>query len=148
MQRKLFTKRLILLLLAIFIYGCTEEEITEPTDENLLINTSFEKNGKFSSDGWFLPALADSSNDVPTGGGSFSLQLEASQPPESYAYIKVPVKTQFNNYKLTFWAKSTGVTSGINGKGIFSLLRNGSVVKSSSHVGHSVLLLLVCIFKI
>jgi hypothetical protein len=134
MQRKLFTARSILLLLAIFIYGCTEEETTEPTDENLLINTSFEKNGKFSPDGWSLPALADSSNDVPTGGGSFSLQLEASQPPESYAYIKVPVKTQFNNYKLTFWAKSTGVTSGINGKAIFSLLRNGSSIKSLSIV--------------
>ena len=132
MHYKSFTKILVVFLFALFIYGCTEEETTEPTDENTLLYSSFEKNGKFSSDGWSLPALADSSNDVPTGGGSFSLQLEASQPPETYAYKNVPVKTQFNNYKLTFWAKSSGVTSGINGKAILSLLRNGSVIKSSS----------------
>ena len=132
MHHKSFTKILVVFLFALFIYGCTEEGTTEPTDENTLLYSSFEKNGKFSAAGWSLPALANSSNDVPTGGGNFSLLLEASQPPESYAYTKVPVKTQFNNFKLTFWAKSTGVTSGINGKAILSLLRNGSVIKSSS----------------
>ena len=80
MHLKLFTQILLFILFALFIYGCTEEETTEPTDENTLLYSSFEKNGKFSSDGWSLPALADSSNDVPTGGGNFSLLLDASQP--------------------------------------------------------------------
>jgi hypothetical protein len=132
MHHKLFTKILVGFLFVLFIYGCTEEETTEPTDENTLLYSSFEKDGKFSADEWKLPAQSDSSTDVPPSGGNFSLLLEASQPPESYAYTKVPVKTQFNNFKLTFWAKSTGVTSGINGKAILSLLRNGSVIKSSS----------------
>lgn len=111
--------------------SCTENT-TEPTDENTLLSTSFEKNGKFTSDGWILPALSDSSNDVPNGGGNFSLQLEATQPPEVFAQIKVPVKTQFNKFKLTFWSKSTAVTNNIYGKAILSLVRNGSVVQSSN----------------
>lgn len=132
MRHKLLTQILLFILFALFIYGCTEEDTTEPTDENTLLFSSFEKNGRFSSEGWTLPAQSDSSSDVPSGGGNFSLLLEASQPPENYAYTKVPVKTQFNNYNLTFWAKSTGVSSGIIGKATLSLLRNGSVIKSSS----------------
>jgi hypothetical protein len=122
------TKIFALILFALIIFSCTEEETTEPTDENLLINTSFEKNGRFSSDGWTLPAQSDSSSDVPSGGGSFSLVLEATQPPEAYAQIKVPVKTEFNEFKLTFWSKF----SVIEGKAILYLLRGGSIIKSTS----------------
>lgn len=128
MNIKLFTQILLFILFALFICGCTEEETTEPTDENTLLSSSFEKNGKFSSDGWSLPAFADSSNDVPTGGGNFSLVLDASSPPEVYAQIKVPVKTNYNEFKLTFWSKY----SVIEGKVILSLVRNGSVIDSSS----------------
>jgi hypothetical protein len=122
------TKIFALILFALIIFSCTEKETTEPTDENLLINTSFEKNGRFSSDGWTLPAQSDSSSDVPSGGGSFSLVLEATQPPEAYAQIKVPVKTEFNEFKLTFWSKF----SVIEGKAILYLLRGGSIIKSTS----------------
>lgn len=122
------TKILALILFALFIFSCTEEETTEPTDENLLINTSFENNGRFSSDGWILPAQIDSSSDVPSGGGKYSLVLEATQPPEVYAQIKVPVKTEFNKFKLSFWSKY----SVIEGKAILSLLRGGSILKSTS----------------
>jgi len=128
MKHKTYASGLSLILLALLISACTNDEPTEPTDENTLLYSSFEKNGKFSSDGWSLPALADSSNDVPTGGGNFSLLLEASQPPEVYAQIKVPVKTDYNEFKLTFWSKY----SVIEGKVILSLVRNGSVIDSSS----------------
>jgi len=128
MKHLLITRPLAFILFVLLISACTENDPTEPTDENTLLYTSFEKNGKFSSDGWSLPALADSSNDVPTGGGSFSLQLEANQPPEVYAQIKVPVKTDYNEFKLTFWSKY----SVIEGKVILSLVRNGSVIDSSS----------------
>ena len=117
------------LLGLVFLFsGCTEEETTEPTDENLLLNTSFEKNGKFSSEGWTLPIGTDSSSNVPSGGGNYSLVLNASSPPEVYAQIKVPVKTNYNEFKLTFWSKY----SVIEGKVILSLVRNGSVIDSSS----------------
>ena len=49
-------------------------------------------------------------------------------PPEVYAQIKVPVKTDYNEFKLTFWSKY----SVIEGKVILSLVRNGSVIDSSS----------------
>jgi hypothetical protein len=120
------------ILFALLIFRCTQDDPTAPTDENTLLYSSFEQNGKFSSDGWTLPALSNSSYDIPSGGGTFSLELEASQPPEAYAQITVPVKTQFNNFKFTFWSKSTAVTNNIYGKAILSLVRNGSTIQSSS----------------
>ncbi len=127
MKHKLFI-RLSYILFALLIFGCTQDDLTEPTDENTLLYSSFEQNGKFSSDGWILPALSDSSYDIPSGGGTFSLELEASQPPEVYAQIKVPVKTNFNEFRLTFWSKF----SVIEGKAILSLVRNGSIIDSTS----------------
>ncbi len=44
----------------------------------------------------------------------------------------MPAKTQYTINKLTFWAKSTGVTSNIYGEAILSLVRNGSEIKSRS----------------
>ena len=128
MKQRLLTRRLSYILFALLIFGCTEEETTEPTDENTLLYSSFEKNGRFSPDGWTLPIQSDSSSDVPSGGGKFSLVLEACNPPEVYVQIKVPVKTQFNEFKLTFWSKY----SVIEGMAILSLVRNGSVIDSSS----------------
>jgi hypothetical protein len=125
--------RLFFIFMLLFIFcSCNEEETTAPTDENLLLNTSFEKNGRFSAEGWKLAALSDSSSDVPPNGGSFSLVLQANAPPEDYASIKVPVKTQYTINQLSFWAKSTGISSGIYGKAILSQVRNGSQIKSSS----------------
>ena len=131
MKHILIARPLTFILFVLLISACTEDDPTEPTDENTLLYTSFEKNGMFSADGWKLPAQYESSTDVPAGGGNFSLVLNSSNPPDT-AYIKVPVKTQFNNFKLTFWAKSTWVTSGINGEAILSLIRNGSKIKSLS----------------
>lgn len=122
----------VVLLFPIIVLTSCSNDPTEPTDENTLLYTSFESNGRFSTDGWTLPQLSDSSNDVPSGGGNFSLVLEATEPPEVYAQITVPVKTQYNNFKLTFWSKSTAVTNNVYGKAILSLVRNGSVVQSSS----------------
>jgi len=128
MKHILNFRRLSYIFLALLIIGCTQDDPTEPTDENTLLYSSFEKNGRFSSEGWTLPAQSDSSSDVPAGGGNFSLLLEASQPPEVYAQIKVPVKTDYNEFKLTFWS----YYSVIEGKAILSLIRNGSVIDSVS----------------
>lgn len=132
MKNKLLNKLAVLILLAFFISGCSEEEPTAPTEENLLLNTSFEKNGQASSDGWTLPNGSEFSTNVPPNGGSNSLVLEATQPPENYAFIKVPVKTNYTINQLTFWSFSSGVSSNIYGRAILSLIRNGSQVKSSS----------------
>ncbi|HEY6435302.1 MAG TPA: hypothetical protein VIY47_01815 [Ignavibacteriaceae bacterium] len=124
---ELSNKILILFILFVIVYSCNDKETTAPTEENLLVNTSFENNGRFSSGGWTLPSQSDSSSDVPPNGGYFSLIMEAGNPPES-AYIKVPVKTQFNKFKLTFWSKY----SVVEGKAVLSLIRSGAVIKSMS----------------
>lgn len=129
---KLLTQLLFLSLLQIFIYSCVNEETVAPTEENLLLSTSFENNGRFSADGWSLSSSSDSSNDVPPGGGNFSLVIEASQPPEVYSSMKVPVKTKYSKNRLTFWSKASGVSSNVYGKAELSLIRNGSELQSKS----------------
>jgi hypothetical protein len=128
-----FSSKLILIvILTLLIFSCNEDEITEPTEENLLINTSFENNGRFSADGWTLSSLSDSSNDVPPNGGNFSLVIDASQPPEVYSSIKVPVKTQYSKNRLSFWSKASGVSSSVYGKAVLTLVRNGAEIQSQS----------------
>lgn len=133
MKYKLVRLLSVIILSTLLIYKCTSEDNSvNPPVANSLINTSFEKNGYFSADGWILPAQSDSSTDVPAEGGNYSLLLRANWFPELYAEIKVPILSEYNNYKLSFWSKSSGVTSGVYGRGILSLLRNGSTVKSKS----------------
>jgi hypothetical protein len=127
MNKKLLPGYLTFVLPVLFFSGCAEEKTTEPPDENTLLYSSFEKDGQPSADGWSLPTGSKFVNDVPSGGGNYSLELPASQPPEEYAEIKVPVKTQFNNYQLTFQAKHEG----IEGRAVLSLVRDGSVIKSA-----------------
>jgi len=129
MTLKIF--KIILPAFLIILFSCNEEEVTEPTEENLLLNTSFEENGVSSAEGWKLPQGSEFSTDVPPNGGSFSLKLIANSPPE-YAYIMVPVKTQYTVNRLKFWSKATNVASDIYGEASLSLIRNGAELKSRS----------------
>ena len=116
--------------LIIFIISCSNNENSvNPPNSTTLFSTSFEENGFFSANGWSLPLNSDSSTDIPQDGGKYSLLLNSTSPPEEYAEVKVVVMTQLNDYKLSFWAKSSG---GIYGKAILSLVRNGSIIKSQS----------------
>jgi hypothetical protein len=134
MNFEMLNKFLFVFFLLFIICSCNEEEPTAPTEENLLLSNSFEKNGQPSSEGWTLPSGSEYSTNVPPNGGSYSLVLEATQPPEEYAFIKVPVKTEYTIDQLTFWAFSSGVSSNIYGRAILSVVRNGSMVKSRSIV--------------
>lgn len=129
MNFEILNKFLFVFTLLFIICSCSEEEPTAPTEENLLLNTSFEKNGQASSDGWTLPNGSNFSSDVPPDGGAYSLELMANAPPD-FAFIKVPAKTQYTINKLTFWTKSGGVTSNIYGEAILTQIRNGAELKS------------------
>lgn len=131
MTTKIFKIIFSTMFALLFLISCNEEEVTEPTEENLLLNTSFEENGVASAEGWKLPQGSEFSTDVPPNGGSFSLKLMANSPPE-YAYITVPVKTNYTINRLKFWSKSTGVSSDIYGEASLTLLRNGAELKSRS----------------
>ena len=130
MKYELVSLFTLFIMFALLTSSCTKEEnsVNPPTSGNYLINTSFEKNGFFSADGWSLPSNIDSSSLVPLNGGKYSLGLESVSPPEEFAEIKVPVLTQFNNYKFSFWSYSNA----IYGRAILSLLRNGSIIDSMS----------------
>ena len=124
---KIFMSSVVLILALV---SCTEESSTNPPSGTTLINTSFESNGRFTASGWTLPILSDSSTDAPPNGGAFSLLIESTQPPELYAETKVLALEDYNRFALTFWSKSSGVTNGIFGKAILTLLRNGTEIKS------------------
>lgn len=130
MKYELVSLFTLFILFALLTSSCTKEENSvNPPSGIAILNTSFEKDGFFSAEGWTLSSNSDSSTDAPTDGGKYSLLLESNWGPELYAEIKVPVLTQYNNYKLSFWSKSTG---GVYGRAVLSLLRNGSVIKSQS----------------
>ena len=131
MNIKFIKKLFLLFAFTILVYSCEEETVT-PTEENLLLNSSFEKDGNPAAVGWTLPAGSEFSTDVPANGGSYSLLLNSSAPPETFAYIKVPVKTNYTVNKLSFWAKGTGISSSIYGKAILTLIRNGVQLKSDT----------------
>ena len=130
MKYELVSLFTLFIMFALLTSSCTKEEnsVNPPTSGKYLINTSFEKNGFFSADGWTLPSNSDSSSIVPLNGGKYSLLLESVAPPEVFAEIKVPVLTQFNNYTFSFWSYSNG----IYGRAILSLLRNGLIIDSTS----------------
>jgi len=120
---------LIIATVLIFILaGCSNESSTNPPTGNTIMETSFESDGKFYTNGWTLTSLSDSSTDVPPDGGNFSLKLKAGQPPEVYAEMKIPVSIMANEYRFSFWSRY----STIQGKAILSLIRNGASIKSRS----------------
>jgi len=132
MKRISSNKYLFTPILLLIFFSCAGEDSTEPTEDNLVYETSFEENGLFFTDDWSLSALSSSSNSTPPGGGSFSLAIEASDPPQIYSSIKVVAKTQYTINRLTFWSKASGVTSGVYGTAVLSLIRNGAELRSKS----------------
>lgn len=93
----------------LIIASCQEDEneiITPGT--NVLVNTTFEKGDSASADGWIIspPPLGGFSEDIPPGGGNYSLQLQASNPEGGRATITVPVILEKPVYEFTFWAKT------------------------------------------
>ena len=132
MKQKILINLILILFISLTILSCTEEDTTEPNEDNLLYETSFEGNGRFDADDWSLSSLSNSSNSVPPNGGNYSMVIDASQPPEIYSYVKVPVKTNYTVNKLTFWSKASGVTSSVYGIAALSLVRNGAELRSKS----------------
>ena len=132
MKHKIFFNISILMIFTLVVLGCAEEESTEPNEDNLLYETSFENNGSFSTDGWSLSVSSRSSNSTPPGGGSYSLEITATDPPETYSSVKVAAKSQYTINRLTFWSKGSGVASGVYGKAILSVIRNGAQLRSKS----------------
>ena len=126
----MINKKFILIIFSslFLLWNCDEcSTCTDPPGEEdkILVNTSFEKNGSPSADGWTIsqPPLGNFVTDTPPGGGTYSIFLEASNPG-GLAKIQVAALSSINIYHLSFWAKSKFVIGGAN----LSFVRNGSVV--------------------
>jgi hypothetical protein len=104
----------LICLLLPAVLSCSKDHITEPPrDQNVMIDESFEKDGHASLSGW-IPDDTTShirfSPDVPSGGNSWSLTIDAGWVPEIYFVSKkVPLFRGTNRYRLSFWAKSKGI---------------------------------------
>jgi hypothetical protein len=105
------------------------------TEENLIQNPSFESNGNPTTEGWTyysnFPAADTSdgtfSNDVPPGGGNWSLVVGVGDRVVKYLETKVAAPTGEHHYRLSAWAKSYSTDTG--SPGFISLALNDSVVK-------------------
>jgi len=125
------TKIIFSLLIAIgllIIISCSEDENpTNPAGEdNILVNSTFEKNGAPYEDGWKIspPPRGEIVEDAPSGGGDYSLQLAAFDPEGGSATITVAAMEDKMIYKLSLWAKTNSPSSVI----FFDQIRNGVVV--------------------
>ena len=116
----------ILLFSIIFLLGCSDNKnpVTPTPDSNILLNSSFEKNGIANTEGWEISArpYGEIANEAPTGGGNYCLKLEASNPG-GMAKRQIPAVSSKEIYKLSFWAKTNQPSS----KAFFELIRNGLV---------------------
>jgi hypothetical protein len=110
MKLRLLTASVICLLLAVAL-SCSNGGITDPTDPDVVIYESFEKDGRPSLAGWSPDDTTSHikfSRDVPPGGGNWSLAIEPDWAPGFYLACKIaPALQGTNRYRLSFWARTT-----------------------------------------
>ncbi len=117
---------LMLLFPMILLISCSEDKnpVTPSPNSNILLNTTFEKNGNPDTEGWEISArpLGEITNEAPVDGGMYCLKLEASNPGGT-ATKKISAVTNKQIYKLSFWARTNQPSS----TAFFDLIRNGQV---------------------
>jgi len=96
----------LVIIIILGILAC-DKDATGPTDSDLIFDDSFEKNGQPNSEKWIV--YSDTvlySNDTPSGGGSWSLNLQPGWVPEvSYADASIQQQPGTGIYKLSVWVK-------------------------------------------
>ncbi len=129
MNSKRIFRLVFLIVLMLITLSCSKKEnpVNPPSDSNVILNSSFEKNGVPDNDGWTISArpLGEITTDAPPGGETYCLKLEASNPG-GMATIKVPVVTNKQVYNFIFWAKTNQPSS----SAFFDLIRNGQIQNS------------------
>lgn len=100
-----------------FFSGCMKSKMSNVvTGDNLITNSSFESSGKVNLLGW---TASDTSvygfvNDVPTGGGYWSLQLSPCWLPcEGYAEYEVTGLKGTHDYVFSCYTKAFNWTGKI-----------------------------------
>ena len=118
--------KIVIAVITVILISCSEDKnpVSPPSSSNIILNSSFEKNGTPDTEGWEISArpLGEIITDAPSGGGTYCLRLEASNPG-GMATKKISAVTNKQIYKLSFWAKTNQPSS----SAFFDLIRNGHV---------------------
>lgn len=110
--------RTLLIIITVALINCcsnSSDSIIDITlEENLIRNSSFEFKGVQSLEGWYVEDTdrVGFSDDVPEGGGEWSVGIEPGLVPESYTIsylIAAPEGT--HSYRFSFWAKRESISS-------------------------------------
>ncbi|MDZ7260698.1 MAG: hypothetical protein ONB05_01070 [candidate division KSB1 bacterium] len=93
--------------------SCRKSEnagVAPPTDANLIVNSSFERNGAPTLQGWNSNSVDTSyvnfSNDTPSGGGSYSVKLRNGWTIQSTIWYCLMPPIGTHRYQLSVWAKA------------------------------------------
>ncbi len=103
------------LLLFLFTIKCSTNKnpLSSHDGTNLVLNSSFEENGRQSLKYWYVDStqIPHFDNDVPPGGGKWSIFLEASwygPLPKSPSYL-LPLSSGKHILNLSLWGKYKSV---------------------------------------
>ncbi len=130
-------KSICIVCLVIFYFSSCKNPVDNKTgtEENLIQNSSFELNGNPTREGWtyysnFPTDTSDGifSNDVPPGGGNWSLVVGVGDRVVKYLETKVAAPTGEHYYRLSAWAKTYSSDPG-SGSSFISLALNDSIRK-------------------
>lgn len=130
-------KKIVTFSLAMLVcgqYGCKEESVTAPIQQqNLITNSSFENNGNPSIDGWLfwsnISSNFDFSNDVPPSAGNWSVVLSVGDFVGKRLQTKLAAPAGQHIFKLSVWSKSKWSNPRGN-PGFIMLALNGAIRKS------------------
>ncbi|HUI28855.1 MAG TPA: hypothetical protein VLX91_01470 [Candidatus Acidoferrales bacterium] len=102
-----------LIFVGILFNSCKKsgDTVTGPSDENnLIVNSSFESNGKASLQGWNVgwweTEMVHSAHDAPPGGGSWSVEIDnGTFTSGNQIWFTVHPHAGHHVYKFSFWGR-------------------------------------------
>jgi len=101
---------------------------------NLISNSSFESDGRFTLQGWFssftdVRSGINPAQDAPSGGGMWSVSMYDQSPSSAPEYITTTVAAPAGNhvYKFSVWTKSSNNFPSSGSSAQLRLDRNGTL---------------------
>ena len=108
----------LMLLCLLFVISCQKSPTGPSFNANLLVNPTFQQNGKASLDGWMVvdSAGVQLSSDIPSSSSGHSVVVSPSWLPTwpiGIIYQAIPASAGTHLYHLSVFGKKTGVSGGV-----------------------------------